>query len=313
MHRRLADAGSRCADVLRLQDNGGHAVSRAAGLTSGLPRHLEGAADPDRGLGDFCVSGRVCGRLKCRSMRRIGCGRRRRRRRRCRLSCGRRRRRDCRRCRCRRRRRRRRSWRGRRRGCRRRVGGNPRRKQRKGIDVRVAFPHANPEMHVGHVVLGGTGGARLSDRVSFPDTCSALHEQRAEMGEGYLVPVAGHDRHGEAVRRDRTGERELARRRGAHDPTVLDSDIDPAMLTRRVRVAADRELAQNRAVRRPCPGQRVGCSDECPGNHPQYCEQTSRCLSCEHDPRVAPRRRGGQRVDEVVTERSGRACFGGSH
>ena len=125
------------------------------------------------------------------------------------------------------------------------------------------------------------------------------------------MAVAGHDRDGEAVRRDRTGERTSPAAGRAHDPTVLERDIDPAMLTRRVRVAADRELAQNRAVRGPCPGQRVGRSDERPATTPSTASSRAVAFRANMIRGVAPRGRDGHQVDEVVTERSGRACSWG--
>jgi hypothetical protein len=136
--------------------------------------------------------------------RRLGHGRRRLRRRRGR----------CRLLRCRGRRRcgsRRGDRGGRRRGCRGRVRSTPRREQGEWVDVGV-LADPNTEMDVGDRVFRLAGRPWIRDRVSFGDDRAFPNVQRSEVGKRRLVPVARGDRHREAVRRNLTRERHLARR-----------------------------------------------------------------------------------------------------
>jgi hypothetical protein len=198
--------------------------------------------------------------------------------------------------RCRRRRRsgrrlrgRRRRWSrsrlGRRRGHRRR-GGSPRRQERQRIDVRVAAD-PNAEMHVGDVVLGDAGRAGLGDGIALGNAGAALHQQRAQVRERRLVAVAGEDRHGQPVRRDLSGERDVARGRRADDTRVAERDVDSAMLAACIRVVAEHEAAQHRALRGPRPGVCAGGEDKSPDDRCQDCRGQLGCPLRQHDSTVA--------------------------
>ncbi len=202
------------------------------------------------------------GRPRRRRNRRV------RRRRRRRLWSTRRRRNRCHRCRLglgrlsrrrrfgnwrRRRRGSRRSGCRRRRGRRRRKGSSPRRKQRQWIDVRFLVADPDTEVDVRDLVLGNSGRPCFGQGRPFRDTVAAFHEKWPEMGQRDLVAV-GVDRDGEPVRRHLAGECDLAGDGRIHLASAADSDVDTAMLSGRVGIVAEREIAEDVAVRRPGPG-----------------------------------------------------------
>jgi hypothetical protein len=164
-----------------------------------------------------------------------------------------------------------RSGSGRRSRCRRRCCSRRRRRrrctgreQRGGIDIRVAVAAPDAEMHVRRVVLGVAGHPGCGERRPLEHDVAATHEQRAEMRQRDLVPVTRRDGDGEPVRRHRPGEGDLARRGSTRSLCVFDRDVDASVLPARVRVVAERERAEDRAVRRPAPGCGVGRSRERP-------------------------------------------------
>ena len=108
-------------------------------------------------------------------------------------------------------------------------------------------------MDVRDVVLRIARRSGLCDRGALLDRRSALDEQRPEMGEGRLVAVASGDRHGQAVRGNLPGERDLPTRRRAHEVGATERDVDATVLPARVLVLQDGKLAKHRAVRGPCP------------------------------------------------------------
>jgi hypothetical protein len=174
--------------------------------------------------------------------------------------------------------RRRRLWSGRRRGCRRR-GRRPRRKKRERVDIRLVVGETDPEVHVRDIVLGLARGPCLCDRLPLVDAFAAPDEQGAEMRERRLVSAPGIDRDRRPVRRDLTGERNLAGRRRSHDRGAVERDVDSAMLAARVRVVAERVASQHRAVRWPGPRKRVRCTDQQPAERDQDDREQSRCPS----------------------------------
>jgi hypothetical protein len=144
---------------------------------------------------------------------------------------------------------------GRRRGCRRRVGSTPRREQAEWVDVRVAVADPNPEMDVRRSVLGLAGGPWIRNRVAFGDGGALPDTKGPEMGQRRPVAVVRQDRDGEAVRRYRPRERDLARGGSTDRAPVPQPDVDAAMLARRVLVVADRERSQHGPVGGPGPGE----------------------------------------------------------
>jgi hypothetical protein len=102
--------------------------------------------------------------------------------------------------------------------------------------------------------------AALTDRpdaVALGDRRALRHGDGAEVHERHRPAVARLDGHGPAVRRHRAGERDDARRGGAHDRPEVAADVDAAMPARDERiVGVERERSEDRAVGRPGPGAR---------------------------------------------------------
>jgi hypothetical protein len=196
----------------------------------------------------------------------------------------------------------------RRRGCRqRRSGSSPRREQRTRVDICLPLADTDAEMHIGHVVLDCSRRTGLGDRRALGDERAAPHEERPQMGEGRLVPVGRRDRHGEAVRRNLAGERDLSRRRRPNDGGLSHGDVDAAVLAPGIRIVAERELLEDRPVRRPSPGSRIWRGDERPERGRERDDDRPRWLMRKHDARVVAARSCGNGLDEVVTETRGRA------
>jgi len=116
-------------------------------------------------------------------------------------------------------------------------------------------PEAEVDVRRGDVRL-----AALTDRpdaVALRDRRALRHGDGAQVHERHRPAVARLDGHGLAVRRDRAGERDDARSRGADDRPVGAADVDAAVPARDERVVrVEREGSEDRAVRRPGPGAR---------------------------------------------------------
>jgi hypothetical protein len=94
-------------------------------------------------------------------------------------------------------------------------------------------------MDIRHIVLRHTRGPRLGDGFPFRDDVGTPNKQRPEMRQRRLVTVAGGDRHGQAVSRELSGKRDLARCRSSYDPRLAEGDVDATMLPACVRVVAE--------------------------------------------------------------------------
>jgi len=132
-------------------------------------------------------------------------------------------------------------------------------------------------MDIGDVVLGFARRAGLGDGLAFAHVVAATHEQRPEMRERGLVASRGDDRDRRPVRRHLTRERDLAGRRRAHHLGAVERDVDAAMLSACIRVVADREATEDRAVGRPVPGERVRGRQQQPGCRRGCDHGESRC------------------------------------
>ena len=190
-------------------------------------------------------------------------------------------------------------WCGRRLGRGGRDGCAPRRKERERIDVRLARADADAEMDVRNGMLRFAGRTGVGDHIAFRDESTAPDAQRPEVRQRHLV-VLEFDRHREAVRRDLAREGDGTPDGRAHRPRAPESDVDPAVLTRGVRVSTDGESLEDLPVRRPCPRPR-GCAgherpaqgDPDAGRPPP---DRARCPSSEHATTVARARAGGNAV-----------------
>lgn len=166
---------------------------------------------------------------------------------------------------------------GRRRGARRRGGGAPRRKQTERVDVRLVRAGTDPEMDVGHVVLGVSRRPGLGERVPLGNDVARTHLQRPEVRERCLVAVGRRDRHGEPVGRDAARERNLAARGSSHHGSPAHRDVDAAVLTSRVRVLAESERTKDGAVHGPGPRETGAGRDQCRDRDDSEGEKCSRC------------------------------------
>ena len=195
-----------------------------------------------------------------------------------------------------------RSWRGRRHGCRRRGGGTSRREQGQRVDIRVAVSNTHAEMDVRHVVLRLSRRPGFGNRVALIHVHATLDEQRAEMGQRSLVPVARDDRDGQAMRGNLACKGDPTSNRRPHLTRIAKGDVHAAVLPTGVGIVCDREVAKDWAVSRPRPGPRSGRDDECPRDRCDTSDRPSCCRPSEHAVTVAPCSGGGNAIDELVTE-----------
>jgi hypothetical protein len=155
-----------------------------------------------------------------------------------------------------------RGLRGRRCGYRRRRrrgrGGWTRREQRERIDVAVlVVGSAYAEVDVrglGDRVLARSHGA---DRDAFADLGSAPDVDRAELEQGHGVAVGRRDRDRAPAAGHGAGKRDGAGRRRADGRAEIGADVDASVLPALVRVGAESERPQHRALDGPRPGCRA--------------------------------------------------------
>lgn len=162
-------------------------------------------------------------------------------------------------------------------------------------------------MDVWHSVLGFSGWPGFCDDVSLPDPPTTLHQQRTEVGQRRLVPVVRRDRHGQAVCRYLPGEGDLTGDRRQHTARIAERDVHAAVLSTRIAIVRDGELAEDRPIRGPRPRPRGGSPSERPRHRSCADDQPPRCRVSEHGSTVASDARGGNAIDELVTESRDRA------
>jgi hypothetical protein len=93
--------------------------------------------------------------------------------------------------------------------------------------------------------------AHDSDRIPLRDRVAPSDTDRAEVEQRDGVAVRCEDRHAAPAGRDGARERDRPRGWGTHRRALDPGDIDPAVLTAGIRVGAEHERAQHRAVGRP--------------------------------------------------------------
>lgn len=162
-------------------------------------------------------------------------------------------------------------------------------------------------MDVWHSVLRFSGWPGFCDGVTLHDAPTTLHEQRAEVGQRRLVPVVRRDRHGQAVGRYLPGECDLTGGRRQHTARIAESNVHAAVLPTRIAIVRDGELAEDRPIRGPRPRPGGGSPSERPRHRSCADDQPPRCPASEHGSTVAPDARGGNVIDELVTESRDRA------
>jgi len=132
------------------------------------------------------------------------------------------------------------------------------RQEAERIDVSLRIgrdPHA--EVDVGLRMLGVSGRPHGPDHGLLRDLFPAPHRVRAQADERDRVSVRGRDRDRLAARRNRPREGHRARDGRRHWASRVRADVDPAVLSRAIGVAAvEREERQHRPVDGPAPAQR---------------------------------------------------------
>jgi hypothetical protein len=122
-------------------------------------------------------------------------------------------------------------------------------------------------MDVGRPRDGVDACAHGPDRITLTDHRSLPRRPRAELEQRDGVPVGGSNRDGTTPAGDRAREGHRARRRRSDGCADFRSDVDAAVLPAGVRIVAERERAQDRAVDRPAPCPRVGGEGKEQGDH----------------------------------------------
>jgi hypothetical protein len=141
--------------------------------------------------------------------------------------------------------------------------GSSRRQERQRVDVALRVgSHADAEVDVRLGERDLAARPDRADRVTLEDRGVAAHADRAEVQERDRVAVLCLDRHGLATARDRAGEADRASCRCRHRGSRVSCNVDAAVLPRRVRVAPEREPAQDGAAGRPGPGRGRGNEEE---------------------------------------------------
>jgi hypothetical protein len=173
---------------------------------------------------------------------------------------------------------------GRRLGGRRR--GRPRRQEGQRIDVSLILARrAQPEVDVRLREVDDAARADRADRGAFGQVGAARDADRAKVDERRRKAERCLDRHRLAAGRNRAGERHRTVRRGEHGRAGRRTEIDAAMLARRVRMSCvEGEGAEHRPVDRPRPGPRR------PGWERERRERND-CDSTEHEASLLPKLR----------------------
>ena len=181
-------------------------------------------------------------------------------------------------------------------------------KERIQVPVRLAAsPHA--QIDVGHRQLGLAAWADRADRRALRDRGAAPNRHGAEMQDGDRVAVLGLDRDGPAADGDGPCEGDDSGCRREHRCPRGRSDVDSAMLAGRVRIVAEQEGPQYRALHRPRPAESRGRPRKRGGDrgaHQKSSRQqasTPSCQLCKH----RQRSKSDRSLSNQITARSDRA------
>jgi hypothetical protein len=140
-------------------------------------------------------------------------------------------------------------------GLRGRSGLRARRQEAERIEVTLGLcGDANAEVDVRTVVLRRAADPDSRDGRAFGDLGSTPNRDRAQVKQRDGVAVWRPDRHRPSATRNGAGEAHGAAGGGAHGPALCAGDVDAAVLTGGVGVAAETERLQYRPIHRPGPG-----------------------------------------------------------
>jgi hypothetical protein len=132
-------------------------------------------------------------------------------------------------------------------------------------------------VNVWDLVLGSPRRTRLGDRIPLVEARTAPDEHGAQVRQRRLVPIRRLDRDGEPMGRNLARERHLATDGRPHNGGAPKSDVYPPVLAARIGVVTERELAEDVAVCRPCPGAGAWSRDERPRDRSKTESRQSRC------------------------------------
>ena len=147
------------------------------------------------------------------------------------------------------------------RGSRRRDRTRRQQPERVGVALLVGGS-SDPEVDGRDGLLRRAARADRADRAALGDRVALRDDDRPEVDERDGVPVRREDRDAAPVGRQRARERHDARRGRSDGRAVRTGDVDAAVLPTRVGVRAERERAEDRAVRGPRPGCRLAAQGE---------------------------------------------------
>jgi hypothetical protein len=139
-------------------------------------------------------------------------------------------------------------------------------------------------------------GPAFGDHVAFTHVSTALDGDPPDVRQRRLVAVGGRDRDREAVRRHLAREGDLSRDRRPDRSRDAEGDVDAAVLTCGVLVAAERELAEDGSVGGPRPGESARWARENRDGKSEGAEKKRRCPWSEHGSRLARASTGCQRA-----------------
>jgi hypothetical protein len=109
------------------------------------------------------------------------------------------------------------------------------------------------EVDVRPGVLGLSARPDRADAVAFADGGSFPDFEVADVRQGHGIAVGGRNRHRQAVRRHRSGERDHPTCRRTNRLGVLGADVDAAVLPPGVWIRSEDEWPEYRACDRPRP------------------------------------------------------------
>jgi hypothetical protein len=188
---------------------------------------------------------------------------------------------------------------------RRRRSGLPDGQQRKRVEIPVRIGgQADAEMDVWLRSLWLAARADRPHDLSIADSRSNGQGNRSQVDEGDGIPVLGADRQAEPLARQPAGVGDDPLGRSAYFGSRRRADVDAAVLTARIRVAAGDERAEHRPLDRPAPRSRMRGMGEAEEQHGhQDAQAVARCEN--HAP---ARYRAGRLLSNLITERRGTAC-----
>ncbi len=134
-------------------------------------------------------------------------------------------------------------------------------------------------MDVRDGMLRLAGWSRVRDRLPLGHALPALDAERTEVRERCLMAVGRLDGDRKPVRRNVPRIADIAGHGSTDRTGAVESNVDPTVLSSRVWVVSEGELAKDWTIRGPGPSPGVRDRDEQPGRCRESGDDPSRCLS----------------------------------